>query len=372
VHLAIIRNGGRTSRPPADHARSPRRTPRLVALSTILVTGGCGFIGSHAVVALQNAGRDAIVLDNLSNSHPAVIDRIARITGRRPPFVEGDVRDEPLLADVLARHHVGAVMHFAGLKAVGESVDKPLDYYDNNVGGSIRLLCAMRETGVRTLVFSSSATVYGDPVAVPIPESAGQSPASPYGRSKQQVETVLADVAAGDPSWRIARLRYFNPVGAHESGLIGEDPRGVPNNLMPFVAQVAVGLRERLLVFGGDYATPDGTGVRDYVHVMDLVEGHLAALDYLARVPGLLTVNLGTGRGQTVLEVRAAFEKASGRTIPYRIVERRPGDVAACWADVRQAEQLLGWRARRDLAAMCADAWNWQSRNPEGYAGPTG
>jgi UDP-glucose 4-epimerase len=337
-------------------------------VSTILVTGGCGFIGSHAVVALQNAGREAVVLDNLSNSHPGVLDRIARITGRRPAFIEGDIRDEALVADLLGRHRVSAVIHFAGWKAVGESVEKPLLYYDNNVGGSIRLVSAMQAQGVRTLVFSSSATVYGDPDAVPIPESARQSPASPYGRSKQQVETVLADVAAAEPSWRIARLRYFNPVGAHESGLIGEDPRGIPNNLMPFVAQVAIGQRDRLRVFGGDYPTPDGTGVRDYVHVMDLAEGHIAALDYLDRVPGLATVNLGTGRGQTVLEVRAAFEKASGRAVPYDVVGRRPGDVAACWADVGQAERLFGWKARRELAAMCADAWNWQSRNPQGYS----
>ena len=289
-----------------------------------------------------------------------MLDRLATLCGRRPAFVEGDVRDAALLDRVFASHPITAVIHFAALKAVGESVQKPLAYYDNNVGGTLELLEAMRRAGVRTLVFSSSATVYGDPASVPIREDFPLSATNPYGWTKLMMEQMLADLLKAEPDWRIARLRYFNPVGAHESGLIGEDPSGIPNNLLPFVAQVAVGQRPQLQVFGGDWPTPDGTGVRDYIHVMDLAEGHVAALEHLARGPGMLTVNLGTGRGVSVLEMVKAFEAASGRPVPYRIVPRRAGDIAECWADPTLAAELLGWRSRRGLEAMCADAWRWQ------------
>lgn len=327
----------------------------------ILVTGGTGFIGSHTSVALANSGHDFVILDNFSNSQRDVLDRLAPLCGKRPAFVEGDVRDAATLDRVFAQYPIRAVIHFAALKAVGESVQKPLAYYENNITGTLRLLEAMRRAAVHTLVFSSSATVYGDPASVPIREDFPLSATNPYGWTKLMVEQILADLSKSEPQWRIARLRYFNPVGAHESGQIGEDPSGIPNNLMPYVAQVAVGQRPQLQVFGGDYPTPDGTGVRDYIHVMDLAEGHVAALDSLAREPGLLTVNLGTGLGVSVLDMVAAFEKASGRPVPYRIVDRRPGDVAACWADPALALQRLGWRTRRDLDQMCADAWRWQS-----------
>ena len=327
----------------------------------ILVTGGTGFIGSHTCVALAQAGHDFLILDNLSNSRADVLDRLAPLCGRRPAFVHGDVRDAVLLERVFAEHSISAVIHFAALKAVGESVAMPLAYYDNNVGGTLKLLDAMRHAGVRTMVFSSSATVYGDPATVPIREDFPLTATNPYGWTKLMMERMLADLASAEPDWRIARLRYFNPVGAHESGRIGEDPSGTPNNLMPYVAQVATGQRAELQVFGGDWPTPDGTGVRDYIHVMDLAEGHVAALDHLARQPGLLTVNLGTGCGVSVLDLVRAFEQASGRAVPYRIVGRRAGDVAACWADPALAERSLGWRTRRDLAQMCADAWRWQS-----------
>ena len=327
----------------------------------ILVTGGTGFIGSHTCVALAQAGHEFLILDNLSNSRADVLDRLAPLCRRRPAFVEADVRDAAALDRVFAEHRITAVIHFAALKAVGESVAQPLAYYDNNVGGTLKLLEAMKRAGVRTLVFSSSATVYGDPASVPIREDFPLTATNPYGWTKLMMERMLADLAAAEPDWRIARLRYFNPVGAHESGRIGEDPSGVPNNLMPYVAQVATGQRAELQVFGGDWPTADGTGVRDYIHVMDLAEGHVAALDHLARQPGLLTVNLGTGRGVSVLDLVRAFEQASGRAVPYRIVGRRAGDVAACWADPALAERLLGWRTRRDLAQMCADAWRWQS-----------
>ncbi|WP_428424029.1 UDP-glucose 4-epimerase GalE [Methylibium sp.] len=326
----------------------------------ILVTGGTGFIGSHTSVALANAGHDFLILDNLGNSQREVLDRLTPLCGKRPPFVEGDVRDAALLDRVFAAYPIDAVIHFAALKAVGESVQKPLAYYDNNVAGTLTLLDAMTRAGVHRFVFSSSATVYGDPAVVPIPEDCPFAPASPYGWSKAMVEQMLADLVQAEPHWRVARLRYFNPVGAHESGLIGEDPSGIPNNLMPYVAQVAAGQRPDLQVFGGDYPTPDGTGQRDYIHVMDLAEGHVAALDHLARESGLLTLNLGTGLGISVLEVVAAFAAASGRPIPYRIVGRRPGDVPAYWADPSLAARVLGWRTRRDLAQMCADAWRWQ------------
>ncbi|ODU61246.1 MAG: UDP-glucose 4-epimerase GalE [Comamonadaceae bacterium SCN 68-20] len=327
----------------------------------ILVTGGCGYIGSHLCVALAQAGEPYLVVDNFSNSRPSVLERVARITGQAPAFVEGDVRDVALLQQLFARHAISAVVHLAAFKAVGESVREPLMYYGNNVAGTVALLQAMRDAGVRSMVFSSSATVYGDPASLPIREDFPLSATNPYGWSKLMMEQVLADVAAAEPGlWRIARLRYFNPVGAHESGLIGEDPQGIPNNLLPYVAQVAAGQREVLSVYGGDYPTVDGTGVRDYIHVCDLAEGHVAALRYLRQHPGLLTVNLGTGQPVSVLEMVRGFEQASGRPVPYRIVARRPGDVAACWADPALAERLLGWRARRGVDAMCRDAWRWQ------------
>ncbi len=330
-----------------------------------LVTGGLGYIGSHTCVELLAKGHRVTVVDNLSNSKPAVLERIERIVGKRPGFVQADIRNRVALIEALAG--CDAVIHFAGLKAVGESVTKPVEYYSNNVAGSIALFEVMAQTGVKTLVFSSSATVYGDPHAVPIREHFPLSATNPYGRSKLMIEDMLRDVAKADPGWRIALLRYFNPVGAHASGLIGEDPNGIPNNLMPFVAQVAVGKLERLSVFGSDYPTPDGTGVRDYIHVVDLARGHLAALGSLERDGGLLTVNLGTGRGYSVLEMVAAFELASGRPVPYRIAPRRAGDIAVCYADPALAEQMLGWHAEKDLATMCADAWRWQQHNPQGY-----
>lgn len=328
----------------------------------ILVTGGAGYIGSHVCVALAQAGHELLILDNLCNSRGDVVDRLAAICGRRPEFVEGDVRDVALLDEVFDRHSISAVIHFAGLKAVGESVAKPLEYYDNNVHGTLQLLAGMRRAQVGTLVFSSSATVYGDPANVPIREDFPRSATNPYGRSKLMIEDILADLHLAEPGWRIARLRYFNPVGAHESGLIGEDPQDVPNNLMPFVAQVAAGRQQRLRIWGGDYPTPDGTGVRDYIHVVDLAAGHVAALDYLGRQGGLLTVNLGTGRGYSVLEMAKAFEQASGRSIPCEIASRRAGDIAQCWADPGLAYRLLGWKAERDLGQMCTDAWRWQQQ----------
>ncbi len=328
----------------------------------ILVTGGAGFIGSHTCVALAQAGIPFMVLDNFCNSRRSVLERVERITGAPVSFIEGDIRDTALLQRVFAEHPVEGVIHFAALKSVGESVREPLRYYDNNVAGTVALLGAMRAANVRTLVFSSSATVYGDPASVPIREDFPLSATNAYGWSKLMMEQVLADVDASEPGqWRIARLRYFNPVGAHASGLIGEDPQDIPNNLLPYVAQVAVGLREQLSVYGNDYPTPDGTGVRDYIHVCDLAEGHVAALRYLRSHPGLLTVNLGTGRPVSVLEMVRAFERASGRAVPYRIVARRPGDVAQCWADPALAQQLLGWTAKLGLDQMCEDAWRWQS-----------
>ncbi len=329
-------------------------------MQTILITGGTGFIGSHTAVALLAAGRDVVLYDNLANSRREVVDRIAQIAGRAPRFVEGDVRDREHLARVLRETGSDGVIHFAALKAVGESVREALAYYDVNVGGTLALCQAMAAVGVYRLVFSSSATVYGDPASLPIREDFPRSTTNPYGASKLILEDMLADVAAADPRWRIARLRYFNPIGAHESGLIGEAPSGIPNNLLPYIAQVACGQREKLSVFGGDYPTPDGTGVRDYIHVVDLAEGHLAALDYLAANPGLLTVNLGTGRGYSVLEIVRAFERASGHAVPYEIVARRAGDIAACYADPTLARERLGWSARRNLDAMCRDAWRWQ------------
>lgn len=334
---------------------------------TILVTGGAGYIGSHTVVELLGAGFEPVILDNLCNSSIEVIGRIRELTGRQVQLVEGDINDAPLLEGLLREHRFDATIHFAGLKAVGESVAEPLRYYQNNVSGTVTLLRCLAQAGVKRFVFSSSATVYGDPQVVPIREDAPTSPTNPYGNTKWLIEHILADLAASDPEWSIGVLRYFNPAGAHVSGRIGEDPRDVPNNLMPFVAQVAVGRRERLSVFGGDYATPDGTGVRDYIHVVDLALGHLAALDRVARSPGLWTVNLGTGKGYSVLDIVAAFQRASGRSIPYQIVARRPGDIAQCYADPSTAALELGWTAARGLDDMCADSWRWQSGNPEGY-----
>jgi UDP-glucose 4-epimerase len=324
----------------------------------VLVTGGAGYIGSHTVVELLNAGHQVTVIDNLCNSKASVLDRIARITGKRATFVEADIRNRNVLEQCLPG--CDAVIQFAGLKAVGESVAQPLRYYDNNVAGTLTLLEAMAHDGVKTVVFSSSATVYGDPAELPIGEDAPHSATNPYGRSKLMIKQILRDLGEAEPAWRIGLLRYFNPVGAHESGLIGEDPNGIPNNLLPYVAQVADGKSDRLRIFGGDHATPDGTGVRDYIHVVDLARGHLAALNYLGRSGGTLTVNLGTGRGYSVLEVVRAFETASGRPISYDLVDRRPGDIAACYADPSLAHTVLGWQATRNLDTMCADAWRWQ------------
>ena len=334
---------------------------------TTLVTGGAGYIGAHTTLALLQAGHAVVVLDNLSNSSAESLRRVERIAGRAPVFVQGDVRDRALVEQLLRQHGVGAVLHFAGLKAVGESVSLPMAYYDHNVAGSLALCQAMAAAGVWRLVFSSSATVYGDPATVPIHEDMPTGPTNPYGRTKWLVEHLLRDVAASDARWAIAALRYFNPVGAHESGLIGEDPRGTPNNLLPYVAQVAVGRRAELAVFGDDYPTPDGTGVRDYIHVVDLADGHLKALQALAARHGLHTWNLGTGRGYSVLEIVRAFEAASGRPVPYRVAPRRPGDIATCYADPAKAERELGWKARRGLDEMMRDAWRWQSMNPDGY-----
>ena len=327
----------------------------------IFVTGGMGYIGSHTCVELLNAGHEVVVYDNLSNASPAVGERVAQITGKKFTFIEGDIRDRAAMEAAFAAHPVDAVIHFAGLKAVGESVAQPLRYYDNNFNGSLVLLESMAKAGVKTLVFSSSATVYGDPASVPITEDFPLSATNPYGRSKLMIEDMLRDLSVSDPSWRIALLRYFNPVGAHESGLIGEEPSGIPNNLLPYIAQVADGRREFLSVYGGDYPTPDGTGMRDYIHVVDLAIGHVKTLSKLATSQGVLTYNLGTGRGNSVLEMVRAFEQASGKTIPYKIVDRRPGDIAKCYADPARAQTELGWKAERDVAQMCADAWRYQS-----------
>ncbi|WP_107851124.1 UDP-glucose 4-epimerase GalE [Oceanimonas marisflavi] len=335
---------------------------------TILVTGGAGYIGSHTVVELLNAGHKVLVLDNLSNSSPESLKRVEAITGKAVPFVQGDIRDAALLEELFAGHDITAVVHFAGLKAVGESVQKPLEYYDNNVNGTLVLVEAMRKAGVFRLVFSSSATVYGEPQHMPITEDfAVGGTTNPYGTSKLMVERVLQDLSQSDERWAIALLRYFNPVGAHESGLIGEDPNGIPNNLLPYIAQVAVGRLKRLAVFGNDYPTPDGTGVRDYIHVVDLALGHLKALDRIAGHAGVSIYNLGTGQGYSVLQMVKAFEQASGRAVPYAIAPRRPGDIAECWSDPSKALQELGWQAGLGLERMMADAWRWQSQNPAGY-----
>lgn len=333
----------------------------------VLVTGGMGYIGSHTCIQMIEAGMTPVILDNLYNSKATVIERIEKVAGKRPLFIQADVRDKAALVAVLKQYAIEAVIHFAGLKAVGESVQKPLEYYDNNVNGTLVLVDAMREAGVKSLIFSSSATVYGDPASVPITESFPTSATNPYGRSKLMVEECLTDFQKANPDWSITLLRYFNPVGSHPSGELGEDPQGIPNNLMPFVSQVAVGRREFLSVFGSDYPTKDGTGVRDYIHVVDLADGHIAALNRVGAKAGLHIYNLGTGNGYSVLEMVEAFAKTSGKPIPYQLVDRRPGDIAECWADPAKAEQELGWTAKRTLDDMTNDTWRWQANNPNGY-----
>ncbi len=333
----------------------------------VLVTGGAGYIGSHTCVELLTAGHEAIVVDNLSNSSEEAIRRVEAITGKQLPFYQVDIRDYDGLDEVLGKHQPEAVIHFAGLKAVGESVEKSLLYYQNNVQGTLTLCDVLSKHGVCDLVFSSSATVYGDPASVPITEDFPLSATNPYGRSKLIVEEILRDLQVSDSRWNIALLRYFNPVGAHHSGQIGEDPSDIPNNLMPFVSQVAVGKLECLSVFGDDYPTKDGTGVRDYIHVVDLSIGHLRALEKLQQKPGVVTYNLGTGNGYSVLDMVKAFEEQTGRTIKYRIADRRPGDIAMCYADASQAKKELGWEATRDVNDMVRDTWRWQSQNPQGY-----
>jgi UDP-glucose 4-epimerase len=340
----------------------------MTAPARILLTGATGYIASHTWLALWQAGYQVVGVDDFSNSSPAVLQRLAVIGARTPVFERADVCDAAAMASIIERHRIDATVHFAALKAVGESGTRPLDYYANNLGGLLTVCRAMQARDVKRLVFSSSATVYGSPERLPITEDAPLSATNPYGQTKLMGEQILRDLGTSDAAWQSAILRYFNPVGAHESGLIGEDPRGTPNNLMPYVAQVAVGRRERLSVFGNDYPTPDGTGVRDYIHVEDLADGHVAALDRLFDFPGSFTVNLGTGRGTSVLELVRTYAAASGREVPYEVVARRPGDVAACWADPARAHTLLGWRARHDLARMCADSWRWQSMNPQGFA----
>ena len=336
-------------------------------MSTILVTGGAGYIGSHTVVELLNAGHQVIIVDNLCNSSIAVLERIHKLAKPNFRFVQADVRDGAALDRLFAEQPIDGVIHFAGLKAVGESVSQPLRYFDNNVGSTLALLQAMDRAGVRRIVFSSSATVYGDPQQVPITEDSRLQVTNPYGRTKLMCEDILRDLQVSDPRWQVAILRYFNPVGAHISGLIGEHPNGIPNNLMPFITQVAVGQREFLSIFGRDYPTPDGTGVRDYIHVVDLAQGHLAALHYLQTQQTSITVNLGTGQGVSVQELADTFARVTGVPVPYRFVDRRPGDVAACYADTTRAREALGWQAQLGVERMCQDTWRWQSQNPKGY-----
>ncbi|KWE61119.1 UDP-glucose 4-epimerase [Burkholderia ubonensis] len=339
----------------------------MTTKGTILVTGGAGYIGSHTAVELLDHGYDVVIVDNLVNSKAESVRRVAQITGKTPAFHQVDVCDEAALGKVFDAHPITGAIHFAALKSVGESVAKPLEYYQNNIGGLLTVLKVMRECNVKQFVFSSSATVYGVPERSPIDESFPLSATNPYGQSKLIAEQVLRDLELSDPSWRIATLRYFNPVGAHASGLIGEDPAGIPNNLMPYVAQVAVGKLAKLRVFGSDYPTPDGTGVRDYIHVVDLAQGHIAALDALVKRDASFVVNLGTGQGYSVLEVVRAFEKASGRPVPYELVARRPGDVAECYANPQAAADVIGWRAKFGLDEMCVDHWRWQENNPNGF-----
>ena len=336
-------------------------------MSTILVTGGAGYIGSHTVVELLNAGHQVIIVDNLCNSSIAVLERIKKLAHPQFKFVQADVRDGAALDRLFAEQPIDGVIHFAGLKAVGESVSQPLRNFDNNVVSTLALLQAMDRDCVRLIVFSSSATVYGDPQQVPITEDSRLQVTNPYGRTKLMCEDILRDLQVSDPRWQMAILRYFNPVGAHISGLIGEHPNGIPNNLMPFITQVAVGQREFLSIFGRDYPTPDGTGVRDYIHVVDLAQGHLAALHYLQTQQTSITVNLGTGQGVSVQELADTFARVTGVPVPYRFVDRRPGDVAACYADTTRAREALGWQAQLGVERMCQDAWRWQSQNPKGY-----
>lgn len=335
----------------------------------ILVTGGAGYIGSHTCVLLLEAGYDIIVFDNLSNASKESIRRVEKITGKQIPFIEGDIRNPKELHAVFEKNDISAVIHFAGLKAVGESVEHPLRYYDNNVHGTAVLCEVMQQHHCKSIVFSSSATVYGDPHTTPIKENFPLAPTNPYGRSKLFIEEILRDLYTSDHEWNIVLLRYFNPVGAHPSGMIGEDPHGIPNNLMPFIAQVAVGKRAYLSIFGDDYDTPDGTGVRDYIHVMDLAAGHVKALEKLDDINKVLTVNLGTGQGYSVLEMVKAFEEASGQKVPYQMTARRSGDIAQCFADPGYAKEVLGWEATKNIDDMCSDAWRWQSLNPNGYEG---
>jgi UDP-glucose 4-epimerase len=333
----------------------------------ILVTGGAGYIGSHTCVELLNNAYEVVVVDNLCNSSKESLNRVKTITGKDVTFYESDILDEQALVSIFTQHNIDAVIHFAGLKAVGESVAMPLEYYQNNLTGTLVLLKVMRDFNVKSFVFSSSATVYGDPHSVPIKEDFPLSATNPYGRSKLIIEEICRDLHVSDSSWNIALLRYFNPVGAHESGLIGEDPNGIPNNLVPYISQVAIGKLEKLSVFGNDYNTPDGTGVRDYIHVVDLARGHIKALEKLTSRPGIVIYNLGTGQGYSVLEMARAFEQASGCSVPYQIMPRRSGDIAQCYADAAFAEQEIGWKAERGLAEMTRDTWRWQKNNPQGY-----
>lgn len=334
----------------------------------ILVTGGMGYIGSHTCVQMIEAGMTPIILDNLSNANEEVLNRVEALTGKRPLFYNGDICDDKLLASIFAQHTIQSVIHFAGLKSVGESVQKPIEYYDNNVNGTLVLVRCMRDAGVKSIIFSSSATVYGDPQTVPITEdSPVGGTTNPYGTSKYMVERILSDLYVADENWSISLLRYFNPVGAHPSGSMGEDPKGIPNNLTPYIAQVAIGRREKVAVFGSDYPTKDGTGVRDYIHVMDLADGHIAALNALGKKAGLHIYNLGTGNGTSVIEMIEAFRKASGKDIPYELQPRRPGDIAECWSSPAKAAADLKWKAIRSIDDMAADAWRWQSKNPNGY-----
>ena len=334
----------------------------------ILVTGGAGYIGSHTVVELQQAGYDVVVVDNLSNASPGVLPRVEAITGKKVPFYRADIRDREALEEVFRNEEIDSCIHFAGLKAVGESVSMPWEYYENNIGGTLTLVDVMRKHGVKNIIFSSSATVYGNPSEIPITENCPKGQCTnPYGWTKSMLEQILSDIQYADPAWNVVLLRYFNPIGAHKSGTIGEDPKGIPNNLMPYITQVAVGKRPELNVYGNDYDTPDGTGVRDYIHVVDLALGHVSALRKIRENCGLLILNLGTGTGYSVLDVVHAFEEASGVKIPYVIRERRPGDIAACYSDPSKAFREMGWKTRYTLLDMCRDSWNWQKNNPDGY-----